>query len=162
MTTRDPLEPFRRSGQQPPPPPAQRPAVPIENEEVDPPPKLDPRTGKEVYEAYRVSTSRRVEHLEIRPALAAWEMPRYFDLSTISVNQHAGTEIVLQFPLYAVFITGRNLQALAYALKWHRCHMIQAYHPERFAPVMEDEKAPFIQSIRLHMKIRQPAEDQHA
>jgi hypothetical protein len=169
MATRDPLEQFRRSGQAQTPPTAQpttaqplKPPASVADEELDSPPKFDPRTGREVYEPYHIATTRRVEHLEIRPALTSWEMPRYFDMSNISVNQHLGTEIVLQFPLYAVFIAGRNLQALAYALKWHRCHMIQEYHPQKFAPLMEDEHAPFIQSIHLRMKVQQPEENQPA
>jgi hypothetical protein len=163
MTTRDPLEQFRQKGQ-----PSQQPAAsqksplpdaPVADEELDPLPKLDPRTGREVYEAYRNATTRRVEHLEIRPALSAWEMPRYFDMSGITVNQNLGTEIVLQFPGYSVFIAGRNLQALSYALKWHRCHMIQEYHPEKFAPLLDDEKTPVIQSLRLQLRVNQPAEE---
>lgn len=141
-----------------------RPVAPTEDEELkqlERPPEKDPRTGMPVYEAYRPATTRRVEHLEIRLATADWPMPRYFDLSLIDVNQNLGTEIVLQFPLFAVFIAGRNLQPVIFALKWHRCHMLQEYHPEKFAPV-EDEQAAFIESIRVVQKGQKPEEESPA
>jgi hypothetical protein len=125
---------------------------------------LEPRRrfdggGREIYEAFRVSP-RREEHLEIRPAMAVWGAPRFFDLEDIIPDQRRGTEIVLMFPKYAVLIGGRNLQRLFYALKQHRCAFMEQYHPDKFAPV-EDGNAAFIETIELKTRGNQKGGDEN-
>lgn len=159
---RDRLDQFKRGGQQP---PEQRPpaasasqsplpearreeAVPkVQADDVLEPPREFNISGQEIYKAFRPSP-RREEHLEIRLASSAWHIPRFFDLIEIIPNQRKGTEIVLLFPNYGVFITGKNLLSVIYVLKAHRCAFIEEYHSEKFPPV-EDENAPFISSIEL-------------
>jgi hypothetical protein len=159
---RDRLEQFRRKEQQP---PAQRPSaapasqsplpeVPHEKAmpealagEVLEPLREFNTSGQEIYRAFRPS-SRREDHLEIRLAADAWQLPRFFDMQRIIINQRLGTEIVLLFPEFGVFITGRNLLPVLYVIKAHRCAFIEAYHSGKFAPV-EDENVPFISSLEL-------------
>jgi hypothetical protein len=152
---RDPLDQFRRPQQQPQAqrPPQSPPVPPVEGEELEPPRQFDPRTGKEIYQAFRISLRKR-DRLEIRPEAGPWLFPRYFDMRDMIVNRRAGTEIVLPYPAYEVFIEGRHLQQLVYALKESRCDFIEAYDPNTHAPVMESD-APFIQSIRVVPKSRQ-------
>ena len=137
---RDPLEQFRRppepntTRQPQAPQPAKPPKPQIEEDELEPPRQFDPRTGKEMYHAFRISLRKR-DRLELRPESGEWLFPRYFDMADMIVNRRAGTEIVLQFPLYAVFIEGRNLQQLVYALKESRCNFIEAYDSETSLPL---------------------------
>lgn len=153
----DPLAPFRRTGQrqppsgQPPKPPIDTNVLPFETSdgELEPSRKFD-GSGREVYQAFRISP-RREEHLEIRFAAEAWHFPRFLDVVEIMANQRQGTEIVLFFPTYAVFIGGRNLQQLVYVLKAHRCAFVEEYRKDIFAPI-EDEKAPLVSSIELKMR----------
>ena len=118
---RDPLEQFKRkpdqksTGQPSSPPvqsqPASQQVPPAENDDMmEPPRQFDPRTGKEIYIPFHVS-SRRRDRLEIRPEIGPWLFPRYFDLADMIVNRREGTEIVLQFPAYAVYIEGRQFAA---------------------------------------------------
>lgn len=155
---KDPLDRFRRRDEQQPanaPPPSlpqtaqPRFAAQMEDEELEPPRRFD-RNGKEMYEAFRVRI-RPCDRLEIRPMLGSWQYPRYFDLADMTVNGRAGTEIVLHFPLYNVFVKGRNLQRLVYALKESRCNFIQDYHPNEFAPVT-DAQEPFIETLLITLK----------
>jgi hypothetical protein len=158
----DPLAKYRRrqkpvegqpvtESQQPPQPPTDSNVLPFEtkDDELEPSRKFD-GTGREVYQAFRVSP-RREEHLEIRCASEAWHFPRFLDMVEIIPNQRQGTEIVLLFPHFAVFIGGRNLQQLVYALKAHRCAFVEEYHKDIFAPI-EDEKAPFVSLIELKVR----------
>lgn len=153
---RDPLDQFRRPQQQQ----AQRtppsPAPPVDSEDLGPPSEIDPRTGKEVYHAFRVS-SRTLDRLEIRPEDGVFIMPRYFDMRDIVSNRRVGTEIVLPFPVYEVLVSGRCLKQVVYALKECRCVYIEAYDPDFHAPVVDDGKTPFIQSIRVVLKGDQSA-----
>ncbi len=161
MGTRDPLEQFRpRKPQQGKgsPPPGQPPPAPTpqEADELEPPGEIDPRTGKEVYHAFRVS-SRKLDRLEIRPEAGVFVMPRYFDMRDIVPNRRIGTEIVLPFPAYDVFVSGRCLKQIIYALKESRCVYIEAYDPDFHAPVADDGTTPFIRSIQVVPKGGQPA-----
>ncbi len=153
---RDPLDQFRRPEQQRQaqrPLSSQPPAPSGESEELEPPRQFDSRTGKEIYQAFRISIRKR-DRLEIRPEAGAWLFPRYFDMRDMIVNRREGTEIVLPYPAYEVFIAGRHLQQLVYALKESRCDYIETYDPGTHAPVKESD-APFIQSIRVVTKGRQ-------
>jgi hypothetical protein len=155
---KDRLEQWKRGRQSTPPPapqqPAQtavsRPSAPVEPpyEEILEPLREFNTSSQEIYCAFRVSP-RREDHLEIRMASEAWQLPRFFDLYRIIPNQRLGTEIVLLFPEFGVFIAGRNLLPVMYAIKAHRCAFIEAYHGEKFAPVGKEDKAPFISSIEL-------------
>jgi hypothetical protein len=159
---RDRLDQFKRRGQQPPEPKSSaastlqsplsetlhKETVPEgSGDEVLEPLRQFDVSGQELYQAFRISP-RREDYLEIRLASEAWQLPRFFDMRRIVVNQRLGTEIVLLFPEFGVFITGKNLLPVLYAIKTHRCAFIEAYHAEKFAPV-EDKNTPFISSIAL-------------
>lgn len=122
-----------------------------------PPPKFDPK-GQEIYQAYRVSM-RKCDRLEIRCKNGVWQYPRYFDLRDMSADARQGTQITLHFPLYDIFIEGRNLQHCIYALRQSRCDYIQEFKAENFSPENpEGQTAAFIQSIAIMVK--QPAPQQ--
>ena len=66
---RDPLDQFRRPEQRKAQRPPSQPSVPpAESEELEPPRQFDPRTGKEIYQAFRISLRKR-DRLEIRHAI---------------------------------------------------------------------------------------------
>src|SRR5215475_11493790 len=121
----------------------------VQDNELEPIRRFD-ASGKEIYEAFRVSP-RREEHLEIRLASESWQFPRFLDMANIIPDQREGTKIALFFPTCAIFIAGKNLVRLVYALKAHRCAFIEQYREDIFAPV-EDEDAPFIGLIELKMR----------
>jgi len=165
---RDPLKQFRPRGQQP---QSSQPAPRLSEAQVNPvsqspgpedelapsPRQFDPKTGREVYEAFRVSLRKR-DRLELRFTMQAWLFPRYFDLRDMSANGYHGTEIVLIFPVYDILIAGRNLQSVLYALKESRAVFIQDYHPEAFAPI-DDESVPFIESMTVRVKTGRPTDE---
>jgi hypothetical protein len=127
MTTRDPLEQFRRK--------------------EAPPPQAAPATGKPPYEAYKAQ-DRKPERLEIRRVLGEGHAPSYRYLMDIAFNGSFGTEIVLIYSFMVVKIRGKNLQPVIYALLESRCDFIQDYHPDEFMP-WRDMDAPLIETIEI-------------
>lgn len=158
MMEHDPRVSFRHKGEQPPRNTFNHSRAPeVQDDELEPIRRLD-ASGKEMYDAFRISP-RREEHLEMRFVAEVWHFPRFLDMVEIIPNQRKGTEIALLFPTYAVFIWGRNLLRVVYALKAHRCAFIEQYRKDIFAPV-EDEKAPFISLMEL--KTRKEADEYFA
>lgn len=142
-----PQQPQQYQQQRPPQPP--RPAAPQAEDEQEPPRQFD-NYNREIYKAFHTAIRKR-DRLEIRPILNVWLFPRYFDMEDMTVNGRAGSEIVLMFRLYTVFIKGRNLQQLIYGLKESRCLYIQDYHPQEYAP-LTDPSQPIIEQLLIARK----------
>ena len=128
MTTRDPLEQFRRK--------------------EAPSPQAAPATGKPPYEAYKAQ-DRKPERLEIRRVLGESHAPSYRYLMDVAFNGSFGTEIVLIYSFMVVKIKGKNLQPVIYALLESRCDFIQDYDAREFAPPLDQKQPPVIEEIEI-------------
>ena len=111
-----------------------------------------------VYAAFTVA-ERRPARLKIRPARRAWERMTYNYLQYISEDGIYGTQLALVFAFSVVIIKGRNLHALVDAIDAELCESVQEFDASRW-DLPADPKAPFVESIKIHVQTRVEAMDQ--
>ena len=93
-------------------------------------------------------TKDKVDRLLIRQANAQARSPGYAFLLDIAYDGPYGTNFVLYYSfMMMVLVEGRNLQPVIMALQMGTAEFIQEYS-DRW-PTPKDEKAPFIQSIKV-------------
>lgn len=110
-----------------------------------PPPK-----GPDGYVAFDAKD--RVERLKIRFANQQTRAPRYHDLLDITYDGPYGTNFVLIYSfMIIVLVEGRNLQGVISALEMGTADFIQEFDADRWQKPT-DEKAPFIESIKVVMQ----------
>ena len=136
----DPLAQFRK-----------RPVEPAKLVRINEPPIAD---SKSPYQAFAAKD--KVERLKIRPAMEPWRAPYYNALVDIACNGSYGTNFVLMFTHMAVFVEGKNLQAIIAAIEAGTADFIQQFDSE-FWPKPTDAAAPLIESIRCELYHKQQA-----
>ena len=110
-----------------------------------PPPK-----GPEGYVAFDAKD--RVERLKIQSANEQTRSPRYHDLLDITYDGPYGTNFVLIYSfMIIVLVEGKNLRPVIAALQMGTADFIQEFDPDKW-PKPTDEKAPFIESIKVMMQ----------
>lgn len=110
------------------------------------------------YEAFKVSDRRQIR-LKVRPALRAWERMSYGYLQHITEDGIYGTQLGIVYTFSVVVIKGRNLKPIIDAIDAETCEFVQAFDPHRW-DMPSDPKAPFIESITVHVQTRVEAMDQ--
>ena len=123
----DPLAQFRRK--------------PLVSAESTTPPKS---TGE--YVAFDAKD--KVDRLKIRRANDPTRAPGYAYLLDIAYDGNFGTNFVLVYTFLMVLVRGRNLQLVITALEMGMADFIQEFDPDRWQKPT-DEKAPFIESIKV-------------
>ena len=106
----------------------------------------------EAYQAFQAKD--KVERLRIRPAMEPWRAPNYNALVDIACNGKYGTNFVLMFTHMAVFVEGRNLQAVIAAIEAGTADFIQQFDAQEWLRPTNDS-APFIESIRCELYHKQ-------
>lgn len=72
-------------------------------------------------------------------------------------NGTFGTELTLIFTFMVVEIKGRNLTIVADAIDRQQCEEVREFDPDYWTRPAENDTAPFIESIKIHVKL--PDED---
>lgn len=109
------------------------------------------------YQAFRRSDAR-IQRLKVRPRARAWERMHYGYLQRIVEDSIYGTQLGLVFTFAVVILQGRNLQAVAEAIDAEQCEFVQQFDPSRWEEP-SDPKAPFIESIEIHVQTKVEAAD---
>ena len=90
----------------------------------------------------------RVDRLKIRRANDPTRSPGYAYLLDVVYDGSYGTNFVLVYTFLMVLVRGRNLQPVIMALEMGTAEFIQEFDADRWQKP-KDEKAPFIESIKV-------------
>ena len=89
-----------------------------------------------------------VDRLKIRRAGDVTHSPGYMHLLDVVYDGEFGTFCNLVFTFLVVYVRGRNLQPVITALEMNNAEYIQEFDSSRW-PMPKDDKAPFIESIKV-------------
>jgi hypothetical protein len=103
----------------------------------------------------------RVERLKIRHGKALTRSPGYVHLLDVAYDGSFGKEFMLTYSFgMTVYVEGRNLQGIVTALEMGTAEFIQEFDPDRWQ-MPEDDKAPFIESIKVEQQPGGPPEPEN-
>jgi hypothetical protein len=116
---------------------------PVGNSTTETPPPKSPVE----YSAFDAKDN--VDRLSIRQANTQSRTPGYAYLLDITHDGPFGTNFVLYYSfMMVVMVEGKNLQPVIMAIQMGTAEFIQEYDADRW-PVPKDNKAPFIDSIKV-------------
>lgn len=111
------------------------------------------------YQAFKKADTRQ-HRLKLRPSLRAWQRVNYDYLQRIVEDGIFGTQIGLVFSFSVVIIKGRNLLPIADAIDAQLCEYVQQFDAERWEMPPADDKAPFVESMEIHVQTKVEASDE--